>query len=216
VASPARGCKLCAPPNSPSYINRKHPSESLQPPPPQFIRIHTLVESNKTRLKNKNKKKNEYKNRNMDNKNRFFQCFRPVTMDGRGPVKRLRRPDGPGEPAFKYIAMGEMEGMVFPKILPPDLAADIDKEEGDGGRREKSSNGRLSRILKSVLSGTSSVSTFSVYSVWYSVLWMVFSPSLFLRFLDYIVVFGLPLCIKEKTHIPQSSSLRLYSGNIYT
>ncbi|XP_062169917.1 uncharacterized protein LOC133875722 [Alnus glutinosa] len=141
---------------TPTFSGNKHPSESLQPPPPQFIRIHALMESNKTRLKNKNKKKNEYKNRNMDNKNRFFQCFRPVTVDGRGPVKRLRRPDGPGEPAFKYIAMGEMEGVVFKKILPPDLAADIDKEEGDGGRREKSSNGRLSRILKSVLSGTSS------------------------------------------------------------
>jgi len=74
--------------------------------------------------------------------------------------------------------MGETEGIVFPKILPPDLAADIDKEEGDGGRRGKRSNGRLSRILKSVLSRTSSVSTSIVilvvpFSV-YSVLWMIF------------------------------------------
>lgn len=124
------------------------------------------MESNKTRLKNKS------------NKNRFLLCFRPVTKDGRSPFKRFRRPDGPGQPAFTYIAMGEMEGIVFPKILPPDLAADIDKEEGDGGRRGKRSNGRLSRILKSVLSGTSSVSTLIVilvvpFSV-YSVLWMIF------------------------------------------
>jgi hypothetical protein len=149
-----------------TFSVNKHPAESLQPPPPQFIRIHTLMESNKTRLKNKN------------NKNRFLLCFRPVTKDGRSPFKRFRRPDGPGQPAFTYIAMGEMEGIVFPKILPPDLAADIDKEEGDGGRRGKRSNGRLLRILKSVLSGTSSVSTSIVilvvpFSV-YSVLWLIF------------------------------------------
>lgn len=187
------------------------------------------MESNKTRLKNKNKKKSEYKNRNMNYKNRFFPCFRPVTMDG--PVRRERRANVPGEPVFTYIPAGEMnEGMVFPKIFPPVFAGDIDKKEVDCGRREKSANGRLSRIMKAVLSGRSLVSTlivilvvpFSVYllfwflgdhnfthssqkrkrkkiySVRYSVLWMILSLFVFMRFLDYIVVLRLSILHKRE------------------
>lgn len=90
----------------------------------------------------------------MNCKNRFFPCFRPVTMDS--PVRRERRANVPGEPVFTYIPAGEMnEGMVFPKIFPPVFAGDIDKKEVDCGRREKSANGRLSRIMKAVLSGRS-------------------------------------------------------------
>lgn len=97
----------------------------------------------------------------MNRKNRLFLCFRPATLDG--PVKRLPCPDGPSKPAFTYFAhVGGKEGMVFPKILPSDLAPDIDKEESDGGRREKSAIHKLSRILKAVLPGSSLVSTLIV------------------------------------------------------
>lgn len=82
-------------------------------------------------------------------------------MDGQ--VKRLPCPDGPSKPAFTYFAhVGGKKGMVFPKILPSDLAPVINKEEGDGGRREKSAICKLSRILKAVLPRTSLVSNLIV------------------------------------------------------
>ncbi|KAF5478765.1 hypothetical protein F2P56_005298 [Juglans regia] len=110
------------------------------------------MESTKTKLQSKNRKKSE----SMNKKNRFFLCFRPVSMDG--SLKTVRRTDGRlGDPIFTCIAAGDKGGMELRRISPPILALDRaeKEEEGSGDWRKKDGNGRLSRILKTVFTANS-------------------------------------------------------------
>ncbi|KAG2682059.1 hypothetical protein I3760_11G172900 [Carya illinoinensis] len=110
------------------------------------------MESTKTKLQSKSRKKSE----SMNKKNRLFQCFRPVSMDG--SLKTVCRTDGrPDDPIFTRMAAGDKEGMEFRRISPPILALDRahKEEEGSGDRRKKDGNGRLSRMLKTVFTANS-------------------------------------------------------------
>merc|ERR1712226_913384 len=61
---------------------------------------------------------------------------------------------------FKYFAVEEKEGMLFPVISKPSMAPDKkeaqeeEEEEKGGGRRKKGRNVKLSKFLKAVFTGT--------------------------------------------------------------
>lgn len=124
------------------------------------LKGRVIINESKSKKKNgnNNNKKKKYGNMNNNNttttkKKKFLLCFKPMTMDGLED-----------DPVFKYFAVEEKEGMLFPVISKPSMAPDKkeaqEEEEKGGGRRKKGRNVKLSKFLKAVFTGTFLVSTF--------------------------------------------------------
>ncbi|KAK7848089.1 uncharacterized protein LOC111995103 [Quercus suber] len=115
------------------------------------LKGRVIINESKSKKKNFNNKK--YSNVNnttttTTKKKKFLLCFKPMTMDG------LEE-----DPVFKYFAVEEKEGMLFPVISKPSMAPDkkeaqVEEEEKGSGRRKKGRNVKLSKFLKAVFTGT--------------------------------------------------------------
>lgn len=124
------------------------------------LKGRVIINESKSKKKNYNNNNNK-KYSNVNNttttttkKKKFLLCFKPMTMDG------LEE-----DPVFKYFAVEEKEGMLFPVISKPSMAPDKkeaqeEEEEKGSGRRQKGRNVKLSKFLKAVFTGTFLVSTF--------------------------------------------------------
>ena len=121
------------------------------------LKGRVIINESKSKKKNDNNKKYSNMNNNTTTttkkKKKFLLCFKPMTMDGLED-----------DPVFKYFAVEEKEGMLFPVISKPSMAPDKkeaqEEEEKGGGRRKKGRNVKLSKFLKAVFTGTFLVSTF--------------------------------------------------------
>ena len=121
------------------------------------LKGRVIINESKSKKKNDNNKKYSNMNNNTTpttkKKKKFLLCFKPMTMDGLED-----------DPVFKYFAVEEKEGMLFPVISKPSMAPDKkeaqEEEEKGGGRRKKGRNVKLSKFLKAVFTGTFLVSTF--------------------------------------------------------
>lgn len=103
------------------------------------------------------------KNNWQANRNFFLCCTRPpgtplLALDKDGSVRSVGGcTDELKEPGFTHVAVGENQGMVFPRVMPTAAAAVDEGGEYGAGMKKKGSSKKLLRMFKAILFETSLV-----------------------------------------------------------